>query len=168
MSRAIDSKHWWAEPAEAVLERLDVDPERGLAEGRVDEMRERYGANTMVDTEPASLRELLWESITSPMILLLLAVAGISLLVGQFGEALVMAVVVLIYVGVELINKGRTDRTLARLREQQSPRVMGLRDGERREIAINDVVVGDILPLQPGSRVPADGRLLSTVGLLVD
>ncbi len=168
MNGAADLEHWWAEPAEDRLEQLGVDPEQGLSEGRVEEMRERYGANTMVDTEPAGLGELLWESITSPMILLLLAVAAISLLLGQFTEAIVMAFVVLIYVGVELINKGRTDRTLARLRELQSPRVRCLRDGERREVALNDVVVGDILPLQPGSRVPADARLLSTVGLLVD
>jgi P-type Ca2+ transporter type 2C len=168
MNGAASLEHWWAEPAEHWLEKVGVDPERGLAEERVEEMRERYGANTMVDTEPATFRDLLWESLTSPMILLLLAVAGISLLLGQFAEAIVMAFVVLIYVGVELINKGRTDRTLARLRELQSPRVQCLRDGERREIAINDVVVGDILPLQPGSRVPADARLLQTVGLLVD
>jgi P-type Ca2+ transporter type 2C len=161
-------ERWWAEPAETVLERLAVDPQRGLAEQRVDEMRERYGANTMVDTEPAGFRELLWESITSPMILLLLAVAAISLLLGQFAEAIVMAAVVLIYVGVELINKRRTDRTLARLRELQSPRALVIRDGDRRDVAINDIVVGDILPLQPGSRMPADARLLSTVGLLVD
>jgi Ca2+-transporting ATPase len=151
-----------------VLERLEVDPARGLPGHRVDEMRQRHGANAMVDTEPTSLWELLWESLTSPMMLLLLAVAGISLVVGQVREAIVMAGVVVTYIGVELINKRRTDRTLARLRELQSPQLIVIRDGERREIAINDVVVGDILPLQPGSRVPADGRLLDAVGLLID
>ncbi|MBN1248672.1 MAG: HAD-IC family P-type ATPase, partial [Anaerolineae bacterium] len=168
MDTAKDIDRWWAEPAEGVLDRLDVDPEKGLPSSRVDEMRRRHGVNAMVDTEPTSLRELLWESLTSPMMLLLLAVAGISLAVGQVREAIVMVGVVVTYVGVELINKRRTDRTLARLRELQSPRLMVLRDGERREIAVNDAVVGDILPLQPGSRVPADGRLLEAVGLLID
>jgi len=159
---------WWAEPAERTLARLEVDPQVGLTGDRVDAMRARYGANTLIDTQPTGFGALLWESVTSPMILLLLAVAGISLAVGQVREALVMVGVVLTYIAVELINKGRTDRTLARLRELQSPRLRVLRDGTRREIGVNDVVVGDIVPLQPGSRVPADARLLHAVGLLVD
>lgn len=102
------------------------------------------------------------------MMLLLLAVAGISLLLGKIREAVVMTVVVLIYVGVELYNKARTDRTMARLHELQSPQVTVLRDGKRREVDVAEVVVGDVLPLQPGSRIAADGRLIFSAGLLVD
>jgi len=104
-------------------------------------MGERYGANEMREGERTSL----WESLSSPMMLLLLAVAGISLVLGQIREAVVMAVVVLIYVGVELYNKARTDRTIARLRKLRSPRVTVLRDGERREVAVEAVVVGGLL-----------------------
>jgi len=81
---------WWAEPAERTLARLEVDPQVGLTGDRVDAMRARYGANTLIDTQPTGFGALLWESVTSPMILLLLAVAGISLAVGQVREALVM------------------------------------------------------------------------------
>jgi Ca2+-transporting ATPase len=79
-----------------------------------------------------------------------------------------MAVVVLIYVGVELYNKARSDRVMARLRELQAPKVTVLRDGERREVDVGQIVVGDVLPLQPGSRIAADARLLSSAGLLVN
>jgi Ca2+-transporting ATPase len=160
--------NWWAVPAEELAERLDVDPEHGPDPGRVDALRTRYGRNELEGIEPASTWELLWESVTSPMMLLLLAVAGISLALGQYREAAVMAFVVLTYVGVELINKRRTDRTLARLRELQAPHTRVLRGGERREVRIDEVVVGDVVPLGPGTRVPADGRLLSTAGLLVN
>ncbi len=159
---------WWSRSPAEVLDRLDVDPERGLKPGRVEAMRERYGANEMEEAGRTSLLLLLWESLTSPMMLLLLAVAGISLALGQVREAVVMVVIVLIYVGVELTNKARSDRTMARLRELQAPRVTVVRGGERREVAIGEVVVGDVLPLQPGSRVPADARLISSAGLLVN
>jgi Ca2+-transporting ATPase len=159
---------WWAEPADAIAERLGVDPAQGLSAGDVGAMRARYGANSMVHEGPASTWELLRESITSPMMLLLLAIAAISLLLRQVREAVVMAFVVLTYVGVELINKARTDRTMARLRALQAPEATVLREGRLMEVPAADVVVGDILPLQPGSRVPADARLLSTAGLLVD
>ncbi len=159
---------WWGAPSDAIAERLEVDPARGLSSDRVPAMRERYGANRLEDEGPASAWELLRESITSPMMLLLLAIAAISLLLGQVREAVVMAFVVLTYVGVELLNKARTDRTMARLRQLQAPETTVLRDGRLQEIRAVDVVVGDVLPLQPGSRVPADALLLSAAGLLVD
>jgi len=159
---------WWSREASDLLRAVHVDPEEGLSAERVEEMRRRYGANEMGEGGRIALGELLRESLTSPMMLLLLAVAGISLALGQVREAIVMAVIVLIYVGVELYNKARSDRTMARLRELQAPRVTVIRDGERREVDVADVVVGDVLPLQPGSRVAADGRLLFSAGLLVD
>jgi Ca2+-transporting ATPase len=159
---------WWSRSPTEVLDALQIDAEEGLRSSRVERMRQRHGANEMRDAERTALHELLWESLTSPMMLLLLAVAAISLVLGNVREAIVMAVVVLIYVGVELYNKARSDRTMARLRELQAPRVTVLRDGERHEVAIEEVVVGDVLPLQPGSRMPADGRLLTSAGLLVD
>lgn len=159
---------WWSRPASELLEDLDVDREQGLSSGRVEEMRRRFGANELGEAGPTSLAALLWESLTSPMMLLLLAVAGISLALGRVREAIFMAVIVLIYVGVELYNKARSDRTMARLRELQTPQVTLLRDGERVSVEVGEVVVGDVMPLQPGSRVAADGRLLFSAGLLVD
>jgi P-type Ca2+ transporter type 2C len=159
---------WWTKPSSALLEQLGSDPDRGLSADRVAAMRERYGANEMRASERASLRDLLWESITSPMMLLLLAVAGLSLLLAQYREAVVMAAVVLIYVGVELYNKARTERTMDRLRELQAPKITVMRKGGRQDIEVSEVVVGDVLVLQPGTRIAADARLLSAAGLLID
>jgi Ca2+-transporting ATPase len=127
-----------------------------------------YGGNRLADTGPTSLWSLLWDSIRSPMMLLLLSIAGISLILGQFPEAIVMAFVAATYVAVHLLNKARADRTMARLREVQAPRTRVLREGQISEILTRDVVVGDLLPLQAGTRVAADGRLVSAAGLLVD
>lgn len=102
------------------------------------------------------------------MIVLLLAIAGISLALDQIREAVVMVFVVAMYVSVHLLNKARADRMMARLREVQAPKRFVLRAGEQTEIDIEDVVVGDILPLQSGSRIPADARLLAATDLIVN
>ena len=159
---------WWALPIDDLTDRLGIDPSAGLDPGRVEEMRSLYGRPVIRGTEPKGMAELLWESITSPMMLLLLAIAGISAALRQFRAAVVMVFVVLCYIGVELINKRRTDRTLARLRGLQRPQSTVLRSGKRIEIPIDEVVVGDVLPLSPGSSIPADARLISSVGLLVN
>ncbi len=101
------------------------------------------------------------------MMVLLLVIAGISLALGQTREAVVMAVVVAMYVGIHLLNKARSDRTMARLREVQAQKATVLRAGDQREVAIDEVVVGDILPLRSGIRIPADARLIESAGLIV-
>jgi Ca2+-transporting ATPase len=159
---------WWAEPTEKLLQILGVDPGRGLSSEQVTQNREKYGSNQLEDRGPTSLWTLLWESVKSPMMMLLLTIAGISLVLGQLREALVMVFVVAMYVGVHLLNKARSDRTMARLREVQAPKTLVLRGGEQKEIGFEDVVVGDILPLRSGSRIPADGRLVSSAGLSVN
>lgn len=171
MSTTIDDDlfgTWWSQPASRLLDALEVEREKGLRDDRIEEMRARFGANELREAGRTSLATLLWESVTSPMMLLLLAVAGISLGLGRVREAIFMAVIVLIYVGVELYNKARSDRTMARLRELQAPEITVLRDGKRVSVDVGDIVVGDVMPLHPGSRVAADGRLLFSAGLLVD
>jgi len=160
--------HWWSHPAEESLDALGVNPDRGLSQRQVEKNRQKYGKNRLEDAGPASLWTLLWESVKSPMMVLLLSIAGISLALGQIREALVMVFVVAMYVGVHLLNKARSDRTMARLREVQAPKTSVLRDGKLQEIDFEQIVVGDMLPLNSGSRIPADARLVSAAGLIVD
>ena len=159
---------WWAMPVRELVQNAGADPQRGLDSRQVAESRARHGSNEIEGGGPTSLWALLWESAKSPMMVLLLTVAAISLAVGQVREALVMVFVVAMYVGVHLLNKARSDRTMTRLREVQAPRTAVLRDGKLQEIPFGEVVVGDIVPLRVGTRIAADGRLLSSVGLLVD
>lgn len=159
---------WWARPAEEVLGTLQVSPDVGLSTEEVRQSREKYGSNRLEDRGPASLWSLLWDSVKSPMMVLLLSIAGISLVLGQLREAAVMVFVVAMYVGVHLLNKARSDRTMARLRDVQAPTTTVLREGARHEVGFEEVVVGDVLPLRSGSRIPADARLVSSAGLIVD
>jgi Ca2+-transporting ATPase len=159
---------WWTTPARELAERIGTDLSEGLESEQVEVRRWQYGSNYLEDEGPTSLWTLALESVRSPMMLLLLSIAGISLLLGQIREALVMVFVVAMYVGIHLLNKARADRTMARLREVQAPTARVLREGQVREVPTREIVVGDILPLQAGTRLPADGRLFETAGLLLD
>lgn len=159
---------WWSKDGLSLARELGTDPERGLRLDQVEQQRAAYGSNELTSRGPTSLWRLLWVSVKSPMIVLLLSIAAISLVLGQLREAAVMVFVVAMYVGIHLLNKARADRTMARLRQVQSPRVAIIRDGHLQQIPLGEVVVGDLLPLQAGSRIAADGRLLSSVGLLID
>jgi len=159
---------WWARSAKILLEVVDVQPTQGLDSERVLQSRHQFGDNQWEQRGPTPLWALIWDSVKSPMILVLLSIAGISLALGQTREAIVMGVVVSIYIAVHLLNKARSDRTMAKLREVQALKTLVLREGKKQEIDFKDVVVGDVLPLRAGGRIPADARLISSVGLLVD
>jgi P-type Ca2+ transporter type 2C len=159
---------WWSHPIEKILKALAIDTEAGLTDASVQKNRARYGSNQLEYTGPTSLWVLFWESIKSPMMVLLLSIAAISLALGQVREAVVMLFVVAMYVGVHLLNKARSDRTMARLRTVQVPHTSVLRNGKSTTIAIEEVVVGDILILQSGSRIPADARMITSAGLIVN
>ncbi|MFN2130214.1 MAG: cation-translocating P-type ATPase [Anaerolineae bacterium] len=167
-NRRAASTAWWASSAQELAQQLDANLDRGLTDDQVEAHRDRYGDNQIGDRGPTGLWTLAWESVRSPMMLLLLTIAAISFAVGQVREGVVMVFVVAMYVGVHLLNKARSDRTMARLRAVQAPQASVLRDGEVREVPVDDVVAGDILPLQAGTRVAADGLLISSVSLLVD
>lgn len=159
---------WWSHTLGDLIRLIGVNLQHGLSTEQVEQNRLKYGSNTLQDLGPSTLWKLFWESIKSPMRVLLLSIAGISLAFGQVLEAIVMVVVVSMYVGIHLLNRARSDRTMARLRELQVPRVTLLRDDRSHDIPINEVVVGDVLLLQAGSMVAADARLIHSTGLIVN
>jgi magnesium-transporting ATPase (P-type) len=90
-----------------LAEQIGTGLSKGLENEQVEEHRRQYGSNQVEDEGPTSLWTLAWESVRSPMMVLLLSIAGISLLLGQIREALVMVFVVAMYVGIHLLNKAR-------------------------------------------------------------
>lgn len=160
--------HWWSAPKESVAKALGADARNGLSMADVQSNRNMFGANTLVELKPTGIIELVFEGIRQPMMLLLLTIAGLSFLFGRPVEAMMMIFVVAAYVLVEFVNKFRADRTMTRLRELIRPSTKVIRDGSPRMIPTEDVVVGDIVILSPGSRVPADARLLESGSLVVD
>ena len=159
---------WWSVPKEELIDTLNVNVQSGLARVQIEDNRKRFGSNTVEEIKPTSIGRLIIEGIRQPMMILLLSIAGISLLFGRLVEALVMIFVVVAYVAVEFIKKFRSDRTMTRLRELTSPTTRVIRDSQIQEITTVDVVVGDVLVLSEGSRIPVDARLIESFGLLVN
>jgi Ca2+-transporting ATPase len=158
----------WTFPKEKILEILKVDVRNGLPVERIHEQRAIFGTNIMEELKPSSIWTLLFEGVKQPMMVLLLSIAAISFAFGKLVEGAVMLFVVAAYVSVEFINKSRSDRTMARLRELTQPTTKVIREGKEKEIPTSDVVVGDLVILSSGVRIAADARLLESSGLLVN
>lgn len=132
----------------------------GLSSTVASERLEREGKNLLPGSIPASAFKLVFEVITEPMFLMLLAAGGLYLMLGDRGEAVFLLAVVFIIIGMTLFQHHRTQRQLEALRELSAPRALVVRDGVEKRIAGSDVVRDDLLILREGDRIAADAVLL--------
>ncbi|MDO8432620.1 MAG: cation-translocating P-type ATPase [Candidatus Binatus sp.] len=102
------------------------------------------------------------------MFQLLIAAGSVYLLLGSFGEAIVLLASAAITVTVAIVQESRTERVLEALRDLSSPRALVVRDGVRKRIAGREVVRGDTIILTDGDRVPADAILTVSHDLQAD
>jgi P-type Ca2+ transporter type 2C len=126
------------------------------------------GPNDLPRPGARGLLRIIADVLREPMLALLLAGGLVYLLLGDRTEALVLVAFAGLSILITVVQEQRTERALAALRDLASPRALVIRDGQRQRIAGRDVVVGDVLVLGEGDRVPADGWLLTGEGLRVD
>ncbi len=126
------------------------------------------GPNELPADHKRGLRQILGEVLREPMLALLLAGGLIYMALGDLQEALLLIVFAGFSIVITTLQEARSERALAALRDLGSPRALVIRDGERIRIAGRDVVRGDLVVLNEGDRVPADGQLLRCDGLTVD
>jgi Ca2+-transporting ATPase len=108
------------------------------------------------------------ETFKEPLILLLLGSAVLSVIVGQYDDAISIAAAIVIVGTVAFIQEYRSEQTLEALNTLVPPKCNVLREGLLINILAENIVPGDIIRLQSGDRIPADARLISCSGLSVD
>ncbi len=163
---------------EDVLNRLGVD-KGGLTESEVAESRKQNGINAFTKEKPPSLIHRIWEAAREPMIIMLIMAGVIALGVNitrgltggeaDFLECLGIFAAIFLSIIITVIMEGRSAKAfeaLSKLNEDIQIKV--LRDGEIRLIPQCDVVVGDIVIIETGDKIPADGRILECIDLNSD
>jgi Mg2+-importing ATPase len=149
-----------------VLSRLASSSE-GLSGTEVDQRVREFGANVLaVHRVRASV--ILWRQLKNPILILLLGAALVSGLTGGGTNAIIIAVIVLLSVGLGFVNEFRAAVAMSTLRSKISQNATVHRDGTVAQIPVTELVPGDIVTLNLGTLVPADVRLLSVDELECD
>lgn len=128
----------------------------------------RDGPNLLDESGRRSFWHTLRSVVGEPMFMLLLGAGAVYMMTGGMLEAVALLGFVCIIIGVTVLQERRTQRALDGLRDLSSPRALVVRDSQLVRIAGRDVVVGDLLMLVEGDRVPADGELLQAHELTID
>lgn len=138
---------------------------QGLSCDQVVAQRQKFGENRLPDREKKSSFKLIVTILTEPMIFLLLAVVVLYFFLGDWRETVVLALSVVGVVVLEFYQDTKTERALEALRSLSAPQCEVLRGGEYVTIPSTEVVVSDILVINEGDRVAADGELIESTGV---
>src|SRR3989339_1731145 len=136
---------------------LGSDITRGLTQKQVDFNLSKYGANTLRDNT-VSWVQILLKQVQSSFIYLLLFAALISLVLGEKTDAFFIIVFVLINCGLGFFHEYRSEKTVQLLRRFVEADAHVIRGGVIKTLNTKELVVGDIVVLEAGEGVPADGR----------
>jgi P-type Ca2+ transporter type 2C len=155
-------------PAGAVAGALDVDPALGLDSVSVDQRRVTAGRNELEAPQPPSWLSRFVGQFRSLLILVLVAAAVLSTVVGEFKDAVVVGAVLLLNAVLGTVQEARADRSVRALQGLLPSRAKVRRDGRTVEIAAIEIVPGDVVLVEAGDRVPADGRVVLDSVLALD
>ena len=141
---------------------------RGLSSAEVAEARQRYGPNKLPEARQVSAWSILAQQFLSPLIYIILVAAVVSLIAGERADFAIIMVVVAVDVLMGFVQEYRAQQAYLALRSYLRPVAIVIRDGRRQEVDVTDIVPGDLVALDPGDRVPADGVIVESADLAIN
>ncbi|MGB9856554.1 MAG: calcium-translocating P-type ATPase, PMCA-type [Dictyoglomaceae bacterium] len=161
-------RNWSNLKIEEVIRELKTDSEKGLSEKEVKERQKIYGKNTLPEKPPSSFFRLFLNQFKEFLTIILLSATFISLLLGEIKDAIAIFIIVLINAILGASQEFKAEKTLVSIKALTNPLVKVIREGEIKEISLEELVPGDIVLLEEGEKIPADVRFIETSYLQVD
>ena len=140
----------------------------GLTAEQVLKARAQFGENSLPTEKGVSTWTILFNQLKSPLVYIILAAAGISLALGEFGDFAIIMAVVVIDVILGFVQEYQAQRTYVALKGLLKPTTTVIRDGQRLEVEVWELVPGDLVVLNAGEKAPGDGELLEATKLSLD
>lgn len=160
-------KKYYQETAKTVLECVN-SRETGLTGEEVSKNRERCGWNELAEGKKKSIPQIFLEQYKDFLVLILIASAIISGILGDAESAAVIVIVITINAILGTVQTVKAEQSLQSLKNLSGPEAKVLRDGSAVIIPARELVVGDVILLEAGDMVPADGRLIENASLKIN
>ena len=156
---------WHTLAPDEVAQHLETDLEKGLAAAEAADRLTRYGPNQLKQETKASVWSVALDQVRDPMNIMLIVVGIASLAIGQLSTALIVAILVLLNVALGTRQELAARASVDALAQMQVPEAKVVRDGSLIAIPAVEVVPGDLLSVESGDIVAADGRLIRSANL---
>jgi magnesium-transporting ATPase (P-type) len=163
----ISKEKWHAMTEEAVCHELCISRD-GLTHDEAEQRLVQYGINALPVKKPPALWEILLRQIRNPLIFILMAAAAASIAIGEGTDAIFILLVIVINSGLGAYQEYNAEKSAAGLQRLLKINARVKRSGVQTEIPAENLVIGDLVFLESGNKVPADLRLLEVNGLTAD
>jgi len=160
-------KAWYQLDIEQTLAELKTDLKNGLSIVEVKKRQQEYGPNQLIERGIKNPWRILLDQFTELMVVILVVAAGISVLMHETTDAIVILVIVVLNAALGFSQEYRAEKAMAALKRLSAPRVKVRREGHLHEVSASELVPGDVIQLDAGDAVSADCRLVEAINLRV-
>ena len=166
-------KKTYTQSAQEVLEAQKVD-KNGLTQAEARARFQKYGPNKLKEGEKPTLLQRFIQQLKDPMLIILLVAAGVSALTGwlagesEWAEVIIILVVVLLNAILGVFQESKAEAAIEALQTMTAATCKVIRDGKQISLPSQELVPGDIIVLEAGDAVPADGRIIENASLKIE
>ncbi len=161
------SLEWHAVETEKLMGALKTSQE-GLSKEEAERLLEKFGPNELVERKRVTPLQIFLNQFKDIFVIMLLIAVFIELGIREIVDASTIGAIVILNAVVGFIQEYRSEKAMEAMKKLTAPKARVLRDGKEMLIPAKEVVPGDIVLLEAGDRIPADGRLLEVVDLKTD
>lgn len=158
---------WHRIQGEEVAEQLSTSVEAGLSDGEAQKRLEEIGPNELIERGGRKPLAIILDQIKEPMVIVLIVAALVSLFLRHYLEVVVILAIVVLNAIIGFSQEYRAEQAIAALKKLAVPTVRVKRSNHLVEISARELVPGDIVLLETGNSVPADGRVVESVNLKI-
>lgn len=162
-----DDKFWHLRTIDETIDELKTS-KKGLSEEEAKKRLDSYGENKLSSDDSFRWFKVLLDKINSMLIYILFGASIISLITGEFLEFIIILIIILMTISLGFFQEYKADRTIKALNKLTAKKVLVSRNGKKKEVFAQNLVVGDIVYLKRGDIVPADMRLIDVSGIRIN
>mgnify|MGYP002622902460 CR=1 FL=1 len=140
----------------------------GLTSAEAKKRLSEHGPNKLPEKPPPTALVIFFSQLKSPLVYVLLVAGAITLVLGHASDTIIIFLAVLINTVLGFFQERKADQAVAALKGMLNPQAEVVRDGERKSVPVEEVVPGDVVVLNPGNKIPADGKLVDSNRFFVD
>ncbi len=159
---------WHTLSVAQALHKQSTQLSSGLSEAEVEERQNDYGFNQLDEKPPEPAWHLLLSQFKGVLILVLVVAAIVAAVIGDISDGIVILIVVMINACLGFYQEFQAEKSLAALKKMLALQAKVRRDGRTQELSADQLVPGDIVILEAGDKIPADGRIVAANTLEVD
>lgn len=163
----MSDKNWHTMNAQEVIDELKTRLD-GLSEKEVKERLKEHGLNEIKQEKKINPLKIFFNQFKDFLIIILLIATVISFALGEVIDAIVIFIIIILCAILGFVQEYKSEKAIEALKKLSTPKAKVIRNGKLTEINANEISIGDIVVLETGDRVPADGRIIEEINLQTD